>query len=308
MSETISSEFPYESKYAEVHGSKMHYIEEGSGDPILFIHGNPTSSYLWRNIIPYVKPHGRAIALDLIGMGKSDKPDIEYRFVDHARYVEGFIDKLNLKNNITLVIHDWGSGLGFDYAMRHSESIKGIAFMEAVTRTMSWKDTSMMERFIFKRFRHPKKGPRMIVKNNFFVKRFVPMAIVRKLSDEEKRNYEEPYQDEKSRKPILVWPNEIPLDGHPADTHKIISDYHEKLKTSQIPKLLLWATPGMIVKGKKAAEEIQSMRRIPRACPWLNAGGYFGTLKRKWKQDFPAMACIGQSIMWCGYQNTGVGS
>jgi hypothetical protein len=130
-SPTISAEFPFESHYVEVLGSKMHYIDEGEGGPILFIHGNPTSSYLWRNIIPYVSDDGRVIAVDLIGMGKSDKPDIDYRFVDHAKYLEGFIEELELKN-VTLVIHDWGSGLGFNYAMQHEDNIKGIAFMEAI--------------------------------------------------------------------------------------------------------------------------------------------------------------------------------
>jgi haloalkane dehalogenase len=128
--QNISAEFPFESNYVEVLGSQMHYIDEGEGDPILFIHGNPTSSYLWRNIIPYVEPYGRAIAVDLIGMGKSDKPDIGYRFVDHAKYLEAFIEKLDLKN-ITLVVHDWGSALGFNYAMQNEDNIKGIAFMEA---------------------------------------------------------------------------------------------------------------------------------------------------------------------------------
>jgi alpha/beta hydrolase fold len=128
--QNISAEFPFESNYVEVLGSQMHYIDKGEGDPILFIHGNPTSSYLWRNIIPYVEPYGRAIAVDLIGMGKSDKPDIGYRFVDHAKYLEAFIEKLDL-NNITLVIHDWGSALGFNYAMQNEDNVKSIAFMEA---------------------------------------------------------------------------------------------------------------------------------------------------------------------------------
>ena len=257
MAEDISSEFPFESHFIEVNGSKMHYVDEGEGDPILLLHGNPTSSYLWRNIIPHLKPLGRTIALDLIGMGKSDKPDIEYRFVDHAKYVEGFINALKLKN-IHLVIHDWGSGLGFDYAMRNPENIKSIAFMEAVTKTFTWKDMNVMQRFIFKRFRHPKKGPKMIMDNNFFIKRFMPMAIVRKLNKVEKAQYDSPYQTARDRKPIWMWPNEIPIEGFPEDTHKIITEFSEKLKTSPIPKLLLWAEPGMIVKGEKSAKEIKN--------------------------------------------------
>ena len=127
----ISTEFPFRSNFVEVHGSKIHYIDEGKGEPILFLHGNPTSSYLWRNIIPHLTGNARCIAPDLIGMGKSDKPDIEYRFFDHVKYIEGFIDKMKIKD-VTLVIHDWGSGLGFHYAMRNEDKIRGIAFMEAI--------------------------------------------------------------------------------------------------------------------------------------------------------------------------------
>lgn len=138
-SQTIFADFPYKPNYIEVHGSKMHYVDEGSGDPILFLHGNPTSSYLWRNIIPYLSSKGRCIAPDLIGFGKSDKPDLEYRILDHIKYVEGFIEKLTLKN-ITLVIHDWGSALGFHYAMRHQINVKGIVFMEAILQPARWSD------------------------------------------------------------------------------------------------------------------------------------------------------------------------
>ena len=133
----ISVDFPYQSHYISVHGSKIHYIDKGEGDPILFLHGNPTSSYLWRNIIPHLTSLGRCIAPDLIGMGKSDKPDIEYRFFDHVKYIEGFIEQMGLKN-LTLVIHDWGSGLGFHYAMGHENNVKGIAFMEAILMPISW--------------------------------------------------------------------------------------------------------------------------------------------------------------------------
>ncbi len=135
----ISANFPYQSNYIEVHGSSIHYVEEGAGQPILFLHGNPTSSYLWRNIIPHVASLGRCIAPDLIGMGRSDKPDIDYRFVDHANYVEEFIEKMDLQD-ITLVVHDWGSALGFHYAMRHESNVRGLAFMEAILAPVpSWE-------------------------------------------------------------------------------------------------------------------------------------------------------------------------
>ena len=146
---TISSAFPYQSRFVEVLGSRMHYVEEGVGAPMLFLHGNPTWSYLWRNVIPHVSPHARCIAPDLIGMGHSDKPAIEYRLVDHIRYLEGFIDALALRD-LTLVVHDWGSALGFDYAFRHQERVRAIAFMEAITRPSTWREQTLVARWLFR--------------------------------------------------------------------------------------------------------------------------------------------------------------
>ncbi len=246
---TISADFPFESKYAEIHGSKIHYIDEGSGDPILFLHGNPTSCYLWRNIIPYLIPQGRCIALDLIGMGKSDKPDLDYRFFDHSKYVEGFIDKLDL-SNITLVIHDWGSGLGFHYAMKHESKIKGIAFMEALIKPMQWEDFPSGFRIGFKLFRTAGIGWFMISVMNMFVNQILPQSIVRKLSTEEKDYYGNPYKTVKSRKPVRQWPCEIPIDGQPSDMYEVISNYNQKLQESELPKLLFYATPGGIIDSK----------------------------------------------------------
>src|SRR5918996_4699424 len=190
--QNISAEFPFESKYVEVLDSKMHYIDEGEGDPILFIHGNPTSSYLWRNIIPYVEPYGRAIAVDLMGMGKSDKPDIDYRFVDHAKYLEAFIEKLGLKN-ITLVVHDWGSALGFNYAMRHEDNVKGIAFMEAILRPLRYDEFPDDDvKKIVQTYRTPEAGYDLIVNKNFFIEQLIPSMILRKLTEEEMNQYREP--------------------------------------------------------------------------------------------------------------------
>ena len=248
-SKTISADFPFESKYIEVHGSKIHYVDEGSGDPILFLHGNPTSSYLWRNIIPYLVPHGRCIALDLIGMGKSDKPDLDYRFFDHSKYVEGFIEKLDL-SNLTLVIHDWGSALGFHYAMRHENNIKGIAFMEAMLKPIKWEDFPSKYRMGFKLFRAPGIGWFMISVVNVFVTQMLPQAIVRKLTAEEKDYYGSPYKTVNSRKPIRQWPCEIPIEGKPADVYEVISSYNQKLQESEVPKLLFYATPGGIIDSK----------------------------------------------------------
>jgi haloalkane dehalogenase len=245
----ISANFPFESKYVEIDGSQIHYIDEGAGDPILFLHGNPTSSYLWRNIIPYLVPHGRCIALDLIGMGKSDKPDIDYRFFDHYKYVEGFIEKLEL-SNLTLVVHDWGSALGFQYAMRHENNMKGIAFMEAILKPVKWEDFPNDFRMGFKLFRTPGIGWLMISVMNMFVTQILPQAIVRKLSEEEKTYYAAPYQTVQSRKPVRQWPCEIPIEGKPADVHEVISNYNQKLQESEVPKLLFFATPGGIIDSK----------------------------------------------------------
>ena len=246
---TISADFPFVSKYVEVHGSKIHYIDEGSGDPILFLHGNPTSSYLWRNIIPYLVPHGRCIALDLIGMGKSDKPDLEYRFFDHSKYVEGFIEKLDL-SPLTLGIHDWGSGLGFHYAMRHEANIKGIAFMEALMMPIKWEDFPSEQKMGFKLFRAPGIGWLMISVMNMFLTQLLPQMIVRKLSAEEKAYYGAPFRTIQSRKAVRQWPCEIPIDGQPSDVHDAITDYSQKLQESDLPLLLFFATPGLIGDGK----------------------------------------------------------
>jgi len=256
---SISAVFPFESKFVDIKGSQMHYVDEGDTNSkytFLLIHGNPTSSYLWRNIIPYLSPLTRTIAIDLIGMGKSGKPDIGYTFKDHIEYVNEFISKLELKN-IILVIQDWGSGIGFNYANNHRENVAGIVFFEAIVRAITWKDANLIERFLFKRFRHPKKGQKMIGKNNFFVKRFLPMMAGRKLSKEEMEHYKAPYPDEASRKPLVVWPSQIAINGTPAFSQKIKDSYASYLPESEVPKLFFHARPGMIIK-KKEAKEIET--------------------------------------------------
>ena len=244
--QSISSDFPFKSNYIEIHGARIHYIDEGEGDPVLFLHGNPTSSYLWRNIIPHLTSSARCIAPDLIGMGKSDKPDIEYRFVDHSKYVEGFIDKMGLKN-ITLVIHDWGSALGFHYATRHENNIKGIAFMEAIIKPATWEEFPKDFKMGFKLFRTPLIGWLMIAGMNIFVEQILPKAIVRSLTEKEKNYYREPFKRISYRTPLWRWPNEIPIDGHPADTSEIVQNYNKKLQESDLPKLLFYAHPGGLI-------------------------------------------------------------
>jgi haloalkane dehalogenase len=242
----ISAEFPFESRYVEVEGSRIHYIDEGAGDPMLFLHGNPTWSYLWRNIIPYAAQVGRAVAPDLIGMGKSDKPKIEYRFFDHFRYVEGFIEALRLRN-ITFVIHDWGSALGFHYMARREGNVKGLAFMEAILRPLKWADFPEQARGMFQAFRTPEVGWDLIANQNAFVERVLPGSVVRKLTEVEMNRYREPFRDPSSRTPVWRWPNEIPIDGEPKDVAEAVTTYHEWLKQSELPKLLFYAEPGALV-------------------------------------------------------------
>jgi haloalkane dehalogenase len=248
----ISAAFPFESRFLEVLDSKMHYIDAGEGDPVLFLHGNPTSCYLWRNIIPYLTPKARCIAPDLIGMGKSGKPDIKYRFFDHYRYLNAFIEKLGLEK-ITLVIHDWGSGLGFHYAREHPENVRGIAFMEAIFRPMSWSDFPAGYKVGFKMMRAPFLGWGLISVGNFFLNQVMPGAIVRKLSEEEKKRYHEPYPSIESLRPVRVWPQEIPIDGKPEDVHKAVKSYSAWLRQSEVPKLLFHAEPGGLINPKSAA-------------------------------------------------------
>ncbi len=258
---TISPDFPFKSRYIEVLGSNMHYIDEGEGDPILFLHGNPSSSYLWRNIIPYVVPHGRNIAVDLIGMGKSDKPEIPYRFFDQAKYLEGFIKKLGL-TNVTLVIHDWGSGLGFHYAMRHESNIKGIAFMEAMVKRFSWDNFPPDVKVAMKMLRTPGFNWLMGGVINIFLTQMLPQMVVRKLTATENAAYREPFNTIKSRKPVRQWPLEIPIDGHPADTQEMFDNYIQKLQRSELPKLLFFANPGTAIDAEMLAWCEQNLKNL----------------------------------------------
>lgn len=245
----ISAEFPFESKYLEVKGSRMHYVEDGEGDPILFLHGQPMWSYLWRNVIPHVSNQGRCIAPDLIGMGKSDKPDIDYTFDDQYAYLEEFIERMELKN-ITLVIHDWGSGLGLHYANMHSDNVKAIAFMDAMVRTVNWEDMPLGYAPMFKMIRAPFIGWLMLSVGNMFLKKVMPDLIVRKLTREETNRYMEPYPTIASRKAIRMWPKELPISGKPEGVYKKQIAWIKNLSESQIPKLCLYMHPGGIILEK----------------------------------------------------------
>ncbi len=234
----------------EVLDSQMAYIDAGEGDPIVFLHGNPTSSYLWRNVMPHVIGLGRCVAPDLIGMGDSDKvPGLEYRFVDHRRYLDAFLDAIGVEEAVTLVVHDWGSALGFDWANRHRDAIAGIAYMEAIVRPVSWNDWPESSRRIFQAMRSS-SGEQMVLEKNVFVERILPASIIRDLSDEEMGEYRRPFQNPgEDRRPTLTWPREIPFDGDPGDVAAIVDDYGRWLSTSNVPKLFIDAVPGAILVG-----------------------------------------------------------
>jgi haloalkane dehalogenase len=286
----ISADFPYESNYIKVNGSKIHYIEEGSGDPILFLHGQPTWSYLWRNVIPHVRGQGRAIALDLIGFGKSDKPDIGYRFFDHVKYVEGFIEKMGLKN-VTLVIHDWGSALGFHYAMRHEDNVKGIAMMEAVFMPARYEEMPPDLAEFFQTVRGP-NSRELLIDQNIFVEQVLPeMGVVRQLTEVEMNRYREPFLEPSSREPVWRWPQEVPIDGEPADVHQAVASYGEKLQQSELPKLLFYATPGAITPEPVVEWCKQNLKNL--ATVHIGQGAHYP------KEDNPHL--IGSELArWCG--------
>jgi len=240
-------------KSITVNGKKMAYVEMGNGDPILFLHGNPTSSYLWRNIMPHLNKLGRCIAPDLIGMGDSEKlenpgPD-SYCFAEHREYLDAFLDAMEIRANVTLVIHDWGSALGFDWARRHTEAIKGIAYMEAIVRPVTWDEWNQDARPVFEAFRSP-VGEAMILEKNIFVERVLPGSVLRKMTDAEMDVYRRPFVTEgEDRRPTLTWPRQIPIDGFPEDVTTIVSDYAEWMTANELPKLFINANPGAILIG-----------------------------------------------------------
>ncbi len=240
---------PYPRRRIGVLDSEMSYLDTGRGDPIVFLHGNPTSSYLWRNIIPYVSGLGRCLAPDLIGMGRSVKsPTRAYRFVDHARYLDAWFDALGLTKDVTLVVHDWGSALGFHRAQRYPGHIKAIAYMEAIALPRRWEDFGEAAT-IFRALRS-EKGERMILDENFFVETILPRSVLRKLSDAEMAAYRAPFLEREARLPTLVWPRQIPLDGEPADVTAIVEQSGAFLSHSTIPKLLIIGEPGAIMTGR----------------------------------------------------------
>jgi haloalkane dehalogenase len=273
----ISAAFLYQKKRQRILGSEMAYVEVGQGDPIVLLHGNPTSSYLWRNVLPHLQSLGRCIAPDLIGMGDSDKlPNSgpgSYRFVEHRRYLDALLEALDVRERVTLVIHDWGSALGFDWANRHREAVKGIAYMEAILVPQRWDhwDKFGMRQALQDLRSEP--GEQMVLRDNFFIEKILPGAILRKLSDEEMLNYRRPFAEPgEGRRPTLTFPREIPIEGQPADVFEVVTAYDEWLKVSTVPKLFLKAEPGGIL---SAGPDVEFARSLPAQTEVTIAGVHY---------------------------------
>jgi haloalkane dehalogenase len=272
---TISAAERYTKKTTTVLGRTMAFVEEGQGDPIVFLHGNPTSSYLWRNVMPFVEGKGRLIAPDLIGMGDSEKlpesgPD-SYRFVEHRRYLDALLEQLGVHGCVTLVIHDWGSALGFDWAQRHRDAVRGIAYMEAIVAPMTWQEWPPPVRAAFQGFRSP-AGEELVLENNMFVEQILPGAVLRGLSEEEMAVYRRPFLEPgEARRPTLSWPRQIPIEGEPADVVAIVEEYGRWLAGSQIPKLFVNAEPGAILRGPQR----EFCRSWPNQTEVTVAGSHF---------------------------------
>jgi haloalkane dehalogenase len=252
-------------------GQRMAYVETGAGEPVVFLHGNPTSSYLWRNVIHHLAPLGRCIAPDLIGMGDSDPaPDGSYRFVDHRRYLDAFLEGVGASERVTLVVHDWGSALGFDWARRHPDAVKGIAYMEAIVRPFSLTDLPKPVQAVLATLRSP-TGEALVFGKNVFVERVLPEAIIRELDPEEMAEYRRPFLDPARRAPTLAFPRELPIDGEPRDVVEIVTEYGTWLASSDLPKLLIKAEPGVLITG--ASHEL--CRRWPNQREVTVAGRHY---------------------------------
>ena len=244
-----------EKKTATINGREMAWVERGIGDPIVFLHGNPTSSYLWRDVIPHLEKMGRCIAPDLIGMGDSEKLEDSgpgsYRFAGHREYLDALLDHVGATANVTLVIHDWGSALGFDWANRHRDAVCGIAYMEGIVCPMDWDDWPEPSRPIFKGLRS-EAGDELILEKNAFIELILPQSILRDLTEEEMAEYRRPFAEAgEDRRPTLSWPRELPIGGEPADVVDIVQSYADWLKQSDIPKLFINAEPGAILVGRQ---------------------------------------------------------
>ena len=265
---------PLTKQHATVNGKQMAYHERGEGRSVVFLHGNPTSSYLWRNIVPHVADQARCIVPDLIGQGDSDKlddtgPD-SYRFVHHREYLDGLLDQLDLGDDVVFVIHDWGSALGFDWANRHRDRVAGICFMEAIVTPMTWDSWPDAARGIFQGFRS-EAGEEMVIEKNLFVEAVLPGSIMRDLTQEEHDEYRRPFVEAEHRRPTLTWPRQIPIEGEPADVTQIVADYGTFMAAAEFPKLFVNADPGALLGDTQRA----IVRAWPNVTEVTVAGSHF---------------------------------
>ena len=264
----VSEAPPAEGRHVTVKGASIHYLEEGRGDPIVFIHGNPTSSYLWRNVIPHVLGVGRAVAPDLVGMGRSGKPKIAYRYTDHYASLESFIEILDLKN-ITFVLHDWGAALGFDYALRNPDRVKRIAFMEGVLPPIfpqpSFEAMGAEMGGMFRAIKDPVQGRKLIVDDHMFIERILPGFVNRPLGAKSMDEYRRPYIDPRHREPLLAWPREIPIAGEPKDVAARMLAIKDFMVTTDKPMLLIYAEPGVLVSPKLVPWYVGTIRKLETA-------------------------------------------
>ncbi|MER9300544.1 haloalkane dehalogenase [Mesorhizobium sp. M0621] len=248
----------------------MSYVEAGASDPtVLFLHGNPTSSYIWRNIIPHVAPLGRCIAPDLIGYGQSGKPDIDYRFFDHVRYLDAFLDALDI-GDVVVVAQDWGTALAFHLAARRPRRILGLAFMEFIRPFERWEDFHQrpQAREMFKALRTPGVGEKLVLEDNVFVEKVLPASVLRAMGDDEMAAYRAPFPTPQSRKPVLRLPRELPIEGQPADVAAISEHDHRALRLSTYPKLLFAGDPGALISPQAAREFAAGLKN----CRFVNLG------------------------------------
>ena len=281
----MSKQFEIDIRNAPVLGSTMAWRETGAQDaPVaLFLHGNPTSSYIWRNILPLVAPVAHCVAPDLIGFGQSGKPDIAYRFADHVRYLDAFLEDRGI-TSAYLVAQDWGTALAFHLAARRPGFVRGLAFMEFIRPMPTWRDFHHTEaaeeqdhaeaaRAVFRKFRSPGEGEAMILEANAFVERVLPGGIARKLGDEEMASYRAPFPTPQTRRPVLAFPRELPIEGEPADIHQALQSAHAALAVSSYPKLLFTGEPGALVSPEFAERFAASLQHC--ALVRLGSGLHF---------------------------------
>ena len=266
--ETISSAFPFTKKHVNVLDASMAYVDVGPSSlkkTCIFLHGNPTSSYLWRNIIPHIEPHARCIAPDLIGMGDSAKlHGSEYRFTDHARYLHAFLDEVVPTGDVTLVLHDWGSALGLDWARTHSSRITGLVLMEFITSVPDWDNFSDNKeaKAAFQAFRAPTTGRQLLIEDNAFVEQILPLSVARALTEEEMDAYRKPFLKPEDREPAYRWPNELPIAGEPKNMYEIVDSFYAWLMESEVRKLFFWATPGGLISVEKASWYADHLKHV----------------------------------------------